>query len=321
MGVVAGSPPWKSGEEREVALSMHVAVMARGTQISGYEVLGTLGYGAHSTIYAVKDKDNNVFALKRVVRKSPQDDRFLEQAILEHQVAQKLDHPNLRKSYKLIRHRSFIRTTEVIVLMEMVDGYTLEQHPPRDLLELVTIFTETAKALGAMHDVGLVHSDMKPNNVIASDGRIKVIDFGQSCASGTVKQRIQGTPDYIAPEQVNLEAITPRTDVFNLGATMYWLLTKKHVPTAIPKGKPGLDLRSDDAARPPREIRTEVTPALSNLVMDCIAPAPQDRPQTMSAVIDRLGLARMQLERMRRHEQDDDSSSQASGFQIDASAI
>ena len=67
--------------------------MERVHQIIGYEVLATLGQGARSTIYAVKDKKNHVFALKRVIRNGPEDDRFLDQAILEHDVAKKVDHP------------------------------------------------------------------------------------------------------------------------------------------------------------------------------------------------------------------------------------
>ena len=65
--------------------------------------------------------------------------------------------------------------------------------------------------------------------------RSKIIDLGQSCPIGTTKSRIQGTPDYIAPEQVKRRTLGPRTDVFNLGATMYWALTGKNVPTLIPK--------------------------------------------------------------------------------------
>ena len=66
---------------------------------------------------------------------------------------------------------------------------------------------------------------------------LKIIDLGQSCKLGAIKSRIQGTPDYIAPEQVLRKHISHRTDIFNLGATMYWALTGKNVPTLIPKNE------------------------------------------------------------------------------------
>ena len=85
-----------------------------------------------------------------------------------------------------------------------------------------------------MHQMGYVHCDIKPNNILRNDkGEVKVIDFGQSCKIGTVKERIQGTPDYIAPEQVARRPITVQTDVFNLGATLYWALTGKAHPDAL----------------------------------------------------------------------------------------
>jgi eukaryotic-like serine/threonine-protein kinase len=261
------------------------------TEIAGYEVMGTLGYGARSTIFAVKDKDSQIYALKRVVKQSPADERFLEQAILEHEVASSLDHPALRKSYKLIRHRALLRTQEILVLMEMVDGLTLEQQRPRYMLQLLRVCRHVAQGLAAMHEAGFVHADIKPNNILAMEhDAVKIIDFGQSCRTGTVKDRIQGTPDYIAPEQVMRKAITPATDIFNLGATMYWLLTDHYVPTLLPKVEVG---QRNEPTRflSPREINPRVPPALSTLVMQCLELKPEDRPESMDLVVERLELA------------------------------
>ncbi len=276
--------------------------MAEFSEIVGYEVLATLGVGARSTIYAVKDGKSELYALKRVVKSSPSDQRFMDQAILEHEVAQKFDHPTLRKSIKLIKQRNFIRTSEVLVLMEMVDGSTLEKHQPDTLAELCRICKDVAKGLGVMHKAGYVHADIKPNNImVTEDGEVKVIDFGQSCPIGTVKERIQGTPDYIAPEQVQRRSITPQTDVFNLGATMYWLLTQKHVPTLIPKGQAGISLRTEDSCKAPMELNPEVPPALSSLVMDCIHTEAPQRPETMALVSDRLDIAAKQFTRRKQN--------------------
>lgn len=266
-------------------------------QILGFEVLATLGYGARSTIFAVKDKDHQIYALKRVVKQSPNDQRFLDQAILEYEVASRFNHPVLRRIFKLYKQRALIRTTEVYVLMEMVDGLTLEQHQPGNIELLCRICQQVAKGLSIMHQAGFVHADIKPNNImVTSEDQIKIIDFGQSCPIGTVKQRIQGTPDYIAPEQVLCRAITPQTDVFNLGATIYWLLTGRHVPTLIPKGQPGMIIRENGTnMRPPRDVNPQVPPALSQLVMHCIKTDPLERPSSMEDIAERIELARRQL--------------------------
>jgi serine/threonine-protein kinase len=266
----------------------------------GYTVLGTLGYGARSTIYAVHDKDARQFALKRVVRNNAQDQRYLDQAEAEYEIARRFTHPNLRRIYKLFRQRRLIRVTEIFVLMELVEGTTMEQYRTRDMLSLCRMFQQVAMALHEMHEGGYVHCDIKPNNIIVTaDDMVKIIDFGQSCPIGTVKERIQGTPDYIAPEQVKRKQITPATDVFNLGATFYWMLTHRHVPTMIPKHPHrvgGVHLDNEEACPPPRDVNPHVPPALSSLVMNCIATDPLDRPHNMLQLHERLELALTQVD-------------------------
>lgn len=277
--------------------------MAEFHQIAGYDVVGTLGQGAASTLYSVRDRDGNVFCLKRVVKKSPSEQRFIDQAIREYEVAKNFDSPLLRKVYKVIRQRALIRTSEVLVVMEMVEGRTLETVKFNGMSNFCKLFFAAAKGLQHMHECGYVHADIKPNNIMLTHaGKVKLIDFGQSCKNGTIKERIQGTPDYIAPEQVQRKAITFKTDLFNLGATMYWLLTGSHVPTLIPRkdGGAGIQIRSEDVKgklRPPIEVDPSCPPALSNLVLDCVATDIVDRPAHMQAVIDRLEIAASQAKR------------------------
>jgi serine/threonine protein kinase len=272
--------------------------MARLHDILGYEVIGELGHGARSTIYAVKDRRGQLYALKHVIRGESKDQRFLDQAILEHKVASQLNHPCLRRSFKLIRQRRILRISEVFVLMEMIDGSTLEHYQRPDLIELCRICGKIADGLESMHDAGYVHADIKPNNVmITDDMQVKIIDFGQSCPSGTVKQRIQGTPDYIAPEQVRRKSITPRTDVFNFGATMYWMLTERHIKTMIPTKGDRDEPLDPEPTPPPHALRPQIPMALSALVMQCIEPRASNRPESMGRVRDRIDLAVGQLQR------------------------
>ncbi len=266
-------------------------------ELAGYDVLDTIGHGARSAVYKVQDrKTKAIFALKHVAKDVMKDERYIEQIVQEHHIASTIDHPCLRKTYRLIRVRKMLKVSEIFLVMEYVDGVTLEQKRLRNIVEFCRICQDAAIGLGVMHEAGYVHSDVKPNNImLTEDGRVKIIDLGQSCAVGTVKERIQGTPDYIAPEQVKRRELTPRTDVFGVGAMLYWLLTNKHIPTLIPKGPAGITIKPDFNIAPPHEINPKVPLALSTLVMRCISSKPEDRPGSMSVVYERLELAINQL--------------------------
>jgi serine/threonine-protein kinase len=274
-----------------------VELKKKGDIVEGYRVLDEIGQGAASVIYLVQDpRTKQIWALKHVEKQDAKDQRFLDQAEQEYEVSRHLDHPGIRKIDRLIRKkRQFISVKELYLVMEYVDGQPLHLHPPKTQVEAVEIFSQIAAALGHMHGRGFVHADMKPNNVIwTGEHEAKIIDLGQSCKIGTVKPRIQGTPDYIAPEQVHRRAITPKTDIFNLGATMYWVLTGKTIPTALPKDDQKLVGSLDDhmieRARPVIELTPHVNQRLSDLVMQCIEVDPSKRPESMAVVADRLNL-------------------------------
>jgi len=269
--------------------------------LAGYSVLGEIGRGAASVIYLVQDpKTKRVWALKHVEKENPKDQRFLDQALKEVEVSQKIKSPFVRTIDRVIKGRQLLSVNEVFVLMEYVDGISVEQHPPKDFAQAVSIFLQTAKGLHQMHEAGFVHADMKPNNIVVNEaGEVKIIDLGQACTIGTVKERIQGTPDYIAPEQVHLRPITPQTDIYNLGATMYWCLTQKHIPTAMPKDDSSLvgslDGKQIPKPTPIGELNPRVPPLLTDLVNYCIEVDPDDRPDTMAVVIERLELVLTEL--------------------------
>lgn len=262
-------------------------------ELDDYEIISCLGYGARSTIYAVSEKKTGqVYALKRVVRKGPEDDRFLEQAETEYAIASQFDHPALRRCIKIIRRRRLLKINELQILMELVDGTSLDVHRPSSLVTLIQVFLQVAGGLAAMHRLGYVHADIKPNNILVNENLVvKLIDFGQSCTIGTVKQRIQGTPDYIAPEQVGRGPLTAATDVFNFGATMYWCVTDHHIPTLIPKKKEGAERSNPRELKPPHEINPKIPLPLSRLIVDCVQNRPSHRPPDFNTVIPRLELA------------------------------
>jgi serine/threonine-protein kinase len=261
-----------------------------------YDVLERLGEGARSTIYRVRDPSTGrELALKHVVRADQKDIRFIEQMETEFEISRQFTHPNLRRSYdlKLVK-TMLLKVSEAFLVMELVDGKPLDVAPPRDMMDIIDTFIAAAQGLRAMHQMGYAHCDIKPNNILRNDrGDVKVIDFGQSCKIGTVKERIQGTPDYIAPEQVARRPISVQTDVFNLGATLYWALTMKVIPTLYTVNKKGensflLDTRIDS----PQDLNPKIPPAVSNLVMECVSTKPSKRPADMDQFINRLELGK-----------------------------
>jgi len=274
----------------------HYETAKPGTKLAGYSVLAEIGRGAASIIYLVQDpKTKRIYALKHVEKHDPKDQRFLDQAILEYEVASKVNHPTIRSIDKLIKTRErLISLKEVFLVMEYVDGVSIERHPPATFEQAMETFKQTAAGLAAMHRAGFVHADMKPQNIVITDsGLVKVIDLGQSCRIGAVKERIQGTPDYIAPEQVHRRAITPRTDIYNLGATMYWVVTGRNIPTALPKGESlvgSLDDQFIEKPRPAILLNPRTPEKLSDLISACVEVDPEARPASMDDVFHRLDL-------------------------------
>lgn len=278
------------------------------SSLPGYQFVGRLGRGAGAVLYEAISPAGDRRAVKHVVRHGPKDDRYLEQAEAEFAVGVKLDHPHLRRCYEVVRVRRWLKVAELFVIMEFVDGVKLEDHRPASLRDSVALFIDVAEAVHAMHKVGYAHADIKPNNILLSrGGGVKIIDYGQSCPLGHTKERVQGTPDFIAPEQVLRLPIDQRTDVFNLGATMYWAVTGKWFRTMMNIGTTGqkrldADARSDSAS--PHDLDPQVPPTLSQLIMDCCEARREDRPRDMREVSTRLDII---LHLVRKHRRSGES--------------
>ena len=267
-------------------------------KLFGYTVMRRLGQGAGSMVYAVcKPGCDQLFALKLVQRQEKDDDRFVDQLSNEYAVSRRFAQPGLRRCPLLRLKRGWgFKVEEAALMMDFIDGAALGAQGLPEMGELLDSMNQTARALHALHGLGFVHCDIKPGNILrATDGQTWIIDFGQTCRLGTAKDRIQGTPDYIAIEQVRRQAVSPRTDVFSLGATMYWLLTGKFVPTAaLLKGEDTAALSRQDYASP-RELRSYVPAGWSDLVMRCVRMLPGERPAGMAEVLAGLEALRGQF--------------------------
>ena len=257
----------------------------------GFDIVEKLGEGAASTIYAVSDpKTRQLYALKHVIRRTEKDDRFIDQLQNEFRVSENFRHPGLRRSHELKINRTLFRKIiDAGLVMELVDGVPLNHQPIKEVPDTIAIFKDVANALSALHYQQFVHCDTKPNNILTDHANhVKIIDFGQACRQGTVKERVQGTPDFIAPEQVKLRPVTMRTDVFNYGATLYWALTGQKMPTLFTIDKKERDIVRELRFPAPRHLNPMVSESISDLVMECVQMDPVRRPAGMSAIIERL---------------------------------
>jgi serine/threonine protein kinase len=264
--------------------------------IGKFQILGTLGSGAHSTLLHVHHSaDGRNYALKVVPIQGKEELKFLDQARHEFRVAQMLDHKNLIKVYALEECKDWLRRIrKVHLLIEYVNGKTLDSCPPLPMPKLVQVFAFVADGLVHMHRRRVYHADMKPNNIMVSRaGDVKIIDYGLATIQGEGKDRIQGTPEYIAPETAKHKMVSERSDLFNLGATMYRMVTFR-LPPSILQQEGGLPIDGKTWTRmlkPVHDFNPQAPAVLCDLIHRCLSYDANKRPERMSevqSVLDRL---------------------------------
>lgn len=270
--------------------------------IPNYRVVEKLGVGAETRVYRARHMTTGKdYTVKIVKISKPEDSTYINLMRTEHQIGSLIDHPVVRKVYEFRYIRQRLRVRGAILFMEYVDGIPLSDKEYRKPLdETLRIFSEAAHGLYAMHRAGFVHADLKPGNILVTrDDEVKLIDLGQSCRLGEAKSRVQGTIDFIAPEQVQKGRLDERTDVFGLGAALHRLLTGRPIATAMNQSisvhsQSLLGKRVTDLRQP---TMTELPTCVTRLIDDCCQANPQHRLSGMPAVIERIALARTLLAR------------------------
>ena len=253
--------------------------------VKGYLLEDEVGKGAGSWIYRAKRlSDRELVAIKIVVSKSRKDTPFLHQIRNEYEVASRLEHPHLIKILGYEEEKKVFGPVKALLFMEFVEGPTLENYKYRDIRVLLDIFIQVASALQYMHTQDFIHSDVKPSNILLKPGPFaKLIDFGLACRRGIQKSRVQGTIDFIAPEQVGKGSIDERTDVYNFAATMYRILTGRNIPSCLSIGH---DVFVSHKLRIPqvREFNRDVPQVLEDVIMRSLSPEKADRPESIVEV-------------------------------------
>jgi serine/threonine protein kinase len=258
-------------------------------KIGKFTVLDTLGSGAHSSILHIRrEADSKEYALKLVDIEDKDDRKYLEQAKHEYRVGQMLDHPNLAKVHAFETEAGwFSGPRKARLLLEYCPGTTMDRLPLLPMAKLIRVLERIADGLTHMHKRGVYHADLKPNNLIYDAGtRVKIIDFGLAWIKGEGKDRVQGTPEYMAPETVEHKLINERTDIYNFGATMYRLVTLRLPPSWITDGTalPMTKQLFREQLKPVRSLNPVVPEGIADLIHHCLQPNALKRPERMSEV-------------------------------------
>lgn len=256
----------------------------------GYNVVSRIGRGAGARIYAVRESVTRLtFAMKHVTRSKKRDIRYVEQIQNELKMGLLVRHEGIRRPVRIhIKRNLFGRVKEAALLVEYIEGSRFADVTEMRVWETLLLFARVGRAVAAMHGSGVLHCDLKPSNIMVTNSRQpKLIDLGQACRIGATKKRIQGTPGFMAPEQVQRKTLTVRTDVFGFGASLYWALTGRTIPAAGPSRRKNTFVL-DSAIPAPIELNPIVPKGASDLVMECIHQDPIKRPGSMAELAQRL---------------------------------
>ena len=256
-----------------------------------YELVRPLGHGAMATVDLARDVElDRPVALKRLAENLARDEDLRRRFVREARLAARLAHPNVVRVFDVgeAEGRPFIA-------MEYVEGENLAELVarcgPLAPAEAASLGVQVCAALAAAHSAGLVHRDVKPQNLLLSrDGVLKLGDFGIAVGHAgtrlTLEGTVLGTAGYLAPEQARGERVTAAADIYAVGAVLYELLTggpPRSISTLAELGaEDGFD-PPDVAARAPA-----APPELVATVAACLSVRPEDRPRSAAALARQL---------------------------------
>ncbi len=278
--------------------------------VGRYRIEGILGQGAMAVVYAGFDPGiERKVAIKCLHREVAADPAYRRRFLVEARAAGHLTHPHIVTIFDVgetVDGRSYIA-------MERLSGETLASKVSREgfppLPAIIELAGQLAAALDYAHARGIVHHDVKPENVMLADGwsYAKISDFGIAERRGSphdgggLSAEIGGTPAYMAPERLRGEQADARSDLFSLGVVLYWLVTGK-LPWPDVGNVEQLIRKRLRSPRPPIRPRDPATPSiLISIVRTLLAPAAQSRYQAGAEVIDDLRLAGREYEREREN--------------------
>lgn len=263
-----------------------------GRRIGHYEIVSEIGRGGMGEVYLARDisLDRRV-ALKLMSANFMNDAERVRRFTQEAKAASALDHPNVCTIYEVGQYSSFL-----YIAMQYIDGLTLRQligSRPLKRDALLSISLQTADALAAVHDLSIIHRDIKSDNIIVTPkGQAKVLDFGlaklttsrpradrsQTETESTRTGVVMGTPCYMSPEQARGEHVDHRSDIFSLGVVIYEMATGA-VPFKRKSPAETMNAVINEPHTPVAKINEEIPTELSAVVDRALSKAPADRYQ------------------------------------------
>lgn len=261
-----------------------------GKKLDGrYEITELIGVGGMAEVYKGVDViDNKTVAIKILKKEFAENEEFLRRFRNESKAIAVLSHPNIVKIYDV----GFSEKIQYIV-MEYIDGITLKEYIEEEKVltwkDTVHFVIQILRALQHAHDKGIVHRDIKPQNIMMfTDGTIKVMDFGIAKFAReegkTATDQAIGSVHYISPEQASGNVTDAKSDIYSVGAMMYEMLTGRKPfdsdnPVAIAV------MHMHDIPERPRAINPDIPDGLEEIVLRAMEKAPEDRYQTTAEMI------------------------------------
>ena len=253
-----------------------------------YEILERIGTGGMAIVYKAKcHRLNRLVAVKILKSDLAQDEDFRRRFNAESQAVAQLSHPNIVSVYDVSKGGDL----EYIV-MELIDGITLKQYMEKrgqlNWRESLHFITQIMRGLSHAHSRGIVHRDIKPQNVmVLRDGSVKVTDFGIAClenAAQTLTQEALGSVHYISPEQARGDRIDARSDIYSAGVVLYEMLTGR-LPFEGDSAVSVAIQHLSSVPLAPREINPDIPEQLELICMKAMAPDLDKRYPSADAMI------------------------------------
>jgi len=285
--VTRSLPPEARSRERRRRPTPRSERYVPGAILAGrYRVSGLLGRGGMGEVYRADDlKLGQPVALKFLPEELAADPERLALLLDEVRLARRVAHPNVCRVYDVGEADG-----HPFISMEYVDGEDLATlllrigRLPRD--KAAQLARQICAGLAAAHDEGIVHRDLKPANVMVDGrGRARITDFGQARRATSVEGAAarQGTPAYMAPEQLAGREATARSDLYALGLVLYELFTGRR-PFAARTAAEALDERASGLPSRPSNHVENLDPAVERAILRCLEPDPEQRPTSALAV-------------------------------------
>ena len=278
--------------ETMVEASSEVPSEGEVAHVGRYQIESELGHGAMGVVYkAVDPKIGRSVAIKTIRLDQTLGAKQLadlkERSLREAQVAGQLSHPGIVTIYDVVE-----KGGHLYIAMEFIEGQELSHFCTKENLlkprQVTTIIGYICHALDYAHKEGVVHRDIKPSNImLPKDGRPKIMDFGITkmiTSDATQTAAIMGTPSYMSPEQVDLEKVDGRSDLFSLGAMFYELLCGQR-PFTGPNITAILKKITTEDPPPLSKINPQIHPKLEAVVSRLMAKSPEDRFQRGGEVV------------------------------------